>query len=215
MHRQTFFKKQQAKKERILDIAYKIFLEHGYEKTSLQMIVKETGGSLATIYEIFQNKNNLFKASIARAVAHFIEEFETYLKNHANLQNHSLSLEDYLKELGMKLCSNIVSKNSIALHRLVVIEGYKNPDLLQTFNTVCVESSKQYFTEGLRFYQEKNQLKFANLKDSVQRFLNLLITPYLWTSITDSNFKLPSQKDIEDNVNTCVQIFLLWNEAQK
>ncbi|CAM2934893.1 TetR/AcrR family transcriptional regulator [Helicobacter burdigaliensis] len=214
MHRQTFFKKQQAKKERILDIAYKIFLEHGYEKTSLQMIVKETGGSLATIYDIFQNKNNLFKESIAKAVTHFIEEFQTHLKNQTNLQNNSLSLEDYLKELGMKLCSNIVSKNSIALHRLVVIEGYKNPDLLHTFNTVCVENSKQYFIEGLRFYQENNELKFTNLKEAVQRFLNLLITPYLWASITDSNFKLPSQKDIEENVKLCVQIFLLWNKTQ-
>ncbi|MBQ6109244.1 MAG: TetR/AcrR family transcriptional regulator [Thermoguttaceae bacterium] len=49
-----------ARYEEILSAAHKLFLEKGFERTSINEIVKEAGGSMATAYRWFQNKETLF-----------------------------------------------------------------------------------------------------------------------------------------------------------
>ncbi|RYD43145.1 MAG: TetR/AcrR family transcriptional regulator, partial [Sphingomonadales bacterium] len=47
---------RERRQSAILDAAESLFLEQGYERTSLAEIVKTSGGSLATLYELFGNK---------------------------------------------------------------------------------------------------------------------------------------------------------------
>lgn len=45
-----------------MDAAASLFIERGYDQTSLAAIVKNSGGSLATLYELFGNKQGLLRA---------------------------------------------------------------------------------------------------------------------------------------------------------
>lgn len=49
------------KYEQILDAAYKLFAENGFEKTSLSMIAKEVGVTKPAIYYYFSSKEELMK----------------------------------------------------------------------------------------------------------------------------------------------------------
>ena len=49
-----------ASKERILRHATKIFLEHGYEKSSMRMIAKASNISIGGLYLYFKNKEDLY-----------------------------------------------------------------------------------------------------------------------------------------------------------
>src|SRR3546814_4201594 len=53
---------RERRQSAILDAAESLFLEQGYERTSLAEIVKRSGGSLATLYELFGNKQGLLRA---------------------------------------------------------------------------------------------------------------------------------------------------------
>ena len=48
----------------MIEAAESLFLEQGYDTTSLAAIVKRSGGSLATLYELFGNKQGLLRAII-------------------------------------------------------------------------------------------------------------------------------------------------------
>lgn len=48
--------------ENILAVATKLFLEHGFEKTSIQDISKDSGLSKGAIYHHFKSKNDIIKA---------------------------------------------------------------------------------------------------------------------------------------------------------
>ena len=50
----------------ILDAAETLFIEQGYDRTSLAEIVRRSGGSLATLYELFGNKQGLLHAIATR-----------------------------------------------------------------------------------------------------------------------------------------------------
>ncbi len=54
--------RQEARRRKILDAAQDLFIEHGFEHTSLDMIIARTGGSRRNIYELFGNKDGLFEA---------------------------------------------------------------------------------------------------------------------------------------------------------
>src|SRR5688500_10647932 len=57
---------RERRQSAILDAAESLFLEQGYERTSLAEIVKRSGGSLATLYELFGNKQGLLHAIATR-----------------------------------------------------------------------------------------------------------------------------------------------------
>lgn len=54
----------------MLDAATQAFLEHGFEGTTLDMVIERAGGSRGTLYSSFGGKEGLFAA----VIAHMIEE---------------------------------------------------------------------------------------------------------------------------------------------
>src|SRR3546814_13764796 len=50
----------------ILDAAESLLLDQGFDRVSLAAVVGQSGGSLATLYELFGNKQGLLRAVIER-----------------------------------------------------------------------------------------------------------------------------------------------------
>ena len=50
----------------ILDVAERLFVEHGYEGTSLEQIAAGCGFSVGSIYNFFRNKDALYSAALER-----------------------------------------------------------------------------------------------------------------------------------------------------
>ena len=49
-----------ARRQAIMDAAKALFLSKGYAATSLEEIIATSGGSLATLYKLFGNKQGLW-----------------------------------------------------------------------------------------------------------------------------------------------------------
>lgn len=52
------------RKRAIVDAARTLFVNHGFERTTLHDIVERAGGSLATVYKLFGNKDGLLEAAV-------------------------------------------------------------------------------------------------------------------------------------------------------
>ncbi len=48
--------------EKIIDIAFDLFLENGYEDTTIRMIVEKAGIHIGSLYYLFPNKESILKA---------------------------------------------------------------------------------------------------------------------------------------------------------
>lgn len=57
--------RRERRRQAMLDAARELFVERGYDAVSLSEIVKRSGGSLATLYELFENKAGLLGAIVA------------------------------------------------------------------------------------------------------------------------------------------------------
>ncbi|WP_029431923.1 TetR/AcrR family transcriptional regulator [Blastococcus sp. URHD0036] len=56
----------EAGRREILDVAERLFVEHGYEGTSLEQIAAGCGYSVGSIYNFFTNKDALYSAALER-----------------------------------------------------------------------------------------------------------------------------------------------------
>ena len=55
-------KKCETSFEKVIDIAFDLFLENGYDNTTIRMIIDEAGMHIGSLYYIFPNKESILKA---------------------------------------------------------------------------------------------------------------------------------------------------------
>ena len=68
-----------GRRDEIIMTAMKLFFEHGYEATSVRMIMNEVGGEIGMFYHYFKSKDMLFDMVVERFFKEYRGKFETAL----------------------------------------------------------------------------------------------------------------------------------------
>lgn len=117
----------------ILDAAESLFIEQGYERTSLAEIVRRSGGSLATLYDLFGNKQGLLHALAVR----WLDEAMAARSDRAN--SDRLTNRGVLMSYVSAECEMRRSPRAVALMRMLVSESLRDRDFaLQTYRDLHV-----------------------------------------------------------------------------
>lgn len=105
----------------IVAAARALFLEHGYEAVSMTAIVARSGGSLATLYELFGSKQGLLGAVLSA------ERFEQFDRLHAIVARNR-SPFDTLVAAACEMLETGLQPDVVALIRLAIAEALKSPE---------------------------------------------------------------------------------------
>lgn len=108
--------------ERILDAATHLFLTHGYGDTSIEAVAQRARTSKRTFYHRFDDKPALFSAVVRRIIDRLRPPSHVPLLDGDNLQ-------DILRRLAGLILRAALSEEAIALHRLIVAESGRFPQL--------------------------------------------------------------------------------------
>jgi TetR/AcrR family transcriptional repressor of cmeABC operon len=114
------------RRDLFLDAATEMFVEKGFEASSLQEIVGRAGGSLATLYRMFGNKEGLYQAVIERKASAAYGELDL-----PELPNQPP--EEVLFEVGRRLLDLILVDDTTDLNRLMIAEASRTPRLREIF----------------------------------------------------------------------------------
>lgn len=128
--------------EKFLSAATEVFLEKGYRGARLADIVHRAGGSLATLYRAFGDKEGLAHALMERSICNFGQSLQLLLHSDAPPCQA-------LQEAASNMVEEILSPERIVCHRIVTCEGLAQPELRDWFRAhgvVPVEKAlSQYF----------------------------------------------------------------------
>jgi AcrR family transcriptional regulator len=116
----------EAKRQAILAVAGELFLREGYGATSMARIAAEVGGSKTTLYGYFPSKEAVFSAFIAQTGSPIFEELDS-------LDLDGLDLAAALTVLGTTYLRLLLSPAAIAVHRVVIAEAGRFPELGRIF----------------------------------------------------------------------------------
>lgn len=124
---------RERRHEAILDAAETLFMEQGYDRTSLAEIVRRSGGSLATLYELFGNKQGLLHAIAIRW------RDETMQGRVNQVDASDGSVVEILMGFVRREIELWQSPRTVALLRMLVSEGLRDRDFaLQTYRDLHI-----------------------------------------------------------------------------
>lgn len=113
--------RRNAKRQAILDTAYRLFRAQGFEKTSISQITTEVGGSKATIYSHFPSKEELFVECMTAAANDYISSISE--QGAARLDSAGVSAETLLRDYGINYLKFACSPDIVATRRLMIAEA--------------------------------------------------------------------------------------------
>ena len=108
-------KKSVDRLSKIIKAGLEVFLEKGFEATSLNEVIEKSGGSLSTIYNYFDNKESFFKAVMDENSKIFRRKFEDKLK-----LNDSTDIREYLIKFGEIYLNIMFNPKIIKFYRLML-----------------------------------------------------------------------------------------------
>lgn len=107
-----------ARRLLILDVSERLFGQHGFAGTSIEAIAAHAGVTKRTVYSYFADKVGVFTAAIDR--------------QHVRLSENLMSSEE-LEEAATRIVHALHSDEAVALHRLVIAESPRLPELASAF----------------------------------------------------------------------------------
>mgnify|MGYP000707656806 CR=1 FL=1 len=195
--------KDEEKRKAILASATCLFMENGFDGTSMVDVAKAAGVSKQTVYSHFSSKQQLFKSAIDA-------KMEDYLPRQALTAVQLHTLEADLLAIGSRFCQLIFSDDAIAMHRILAAAASNNDKLARIFWETGPDEMLAQFAHLLDHYVASGDIKIANTIDAAQHFAALLHGNYhtkrvigLLKSIDD----IPIEKHVTNAVHHFIKSY--------
>ncbi len=156
--------------QKFVEVAEQLFLAHGFAGTSVNEVVKLAGGSLATLYAQYGNKEELFEAVMQRRASALFTDIIGALEQR---RPQWPDVRDELLSLAGTIHSQILSAGSLAMFRLAVNEGPKFP----TVRHAVLNSGLDQFLKRLAEYfvgLSRDRLHIDDPATAAEEFLSLV-----------------------------------------
>lgn len=201
---QNISPKARRRYESIIAAATNEFITNGYSKTNLTDIIKRSGGSLSTIYELFGDKQGLFKA----VLWYMADRFKRDLEEHIQVEAHS-SLEELLKCFARQYLKIIFDEKIIKFRKLIIAEKMNERSEL---DSSCLMISSNVVLELLAqiFGHDKLRVHFgeADLKLLAFRFCMLIEEPHIHIASLTGVAPRFTNEELEAWIGECVGFFM-------
>lgn len=196
--------KSKTKRQTILDVATKAFIELGFNNTSMSEIASRVGGSKSTLYNYFSSKEEIFSAvmetSAKREIADAFESLD-----------FKQDIEITLNKFGRQYLASIMRGNILAIWRMAVSESERS-DIGQRFYTQGPQRGWKLVSDYLDKKIEEGVLRKSD-SGVCAMHLKGLIEAELYLSVVLGVEAAPDSKKIEEVTARAVTVFLLAYRA--
>jgi TetR/AcrR family transcriptional repressor of mexJK operon len=165
-----------AKRTQIVESARQLFLEHGFERTSMDAIRELAGVSKATLYNHYTNKEALFADVVSSIVASItsgwlpsVEERAVELRTREDLQRE-------LTTLARRALATMTRPEYLALVRIVVADLTHFPQLSQIYRTAGPQSGLRLFASFLQQARARGLAEFDDPEVAARLFAGSMIS---------------------------------------
>lgn len=152
----------------LLMSATQLFLDRGYDNVSLDDIVNHAGGSKASIYKYFGNKEGLFKAICDYRRHQFFEDISL------PIALITTDLRGYLIETLLNFYTHILTPENSAFMRLVLEQSQRNPDIALHIHERGPVYIQQAIGNALQNAHDQGLLYCENPEYSAQLYFGIL-----------------------------------------
>jgi len=185
--------------EAMIEAAWKLFLERDYSSVSLDDIIRISGGSKATFYKRFRNKEGILAAVIDRLAREMIEGISLPKLN-------GIPTREALRQFGLHLCGLALSDMAIRQHRLAVSSAVEFPKLSRLWYETGPNRVMSVLGDYFSDESKAGRLKIKNPAAAARMFAGMILFDYNMRLLIGTAH--PSQAEIKETVNEATELFL-------
>jgi TetR/AcrR family transcriptional repressor of mexJK operon len=191
-----------ARREQLIAVAEQLFLQHGFANTSVNTIVREAGGSLATLYAEFGSKEALFESVLSERAARFFPDDRS-------APRQTLDARTELRALATQMLKRMLSDDGLAVYRLAVHEAPRFPALRKALLEVGMPGLLDRTAQYLRALADRGALQIGRSAQesrlAASRFIALVQGQVVFSAACGGTI---SARMRATHVNDAVEAFL-------
>jgi len=185
--------------EQLLDIALDLFLENGFERTSIDAICAAAGMAKRTVYARYGDKETLFKAALRRAIDDWLVPVERLRAAEVD------DLEKTLLAIAQMLLANILGPAGLRLLRLSNAVSVSMPEIAANNTRMGTEPTLAYLADLFRRRLLPLEAPAPEADEAALAFLHLVVggpaSTAAWGVVLDD-------AAIDRHTCYCVKLFL-------
>ncbi|WP_248136968.1 TetR/AcrR family transcriptional regulator [Acinetobacter radioresistens] len=190
----------QERRMALLLSANELFLDKGYDAVSLDDIVQHAGGSKASIYKYFGNKEGLFTAICDYRRELFFKDICIPFDFHISELRH------YLAHTLINFYQHLIQPENMAFMRLVIEQAQRNPELALYLYTQGPQHIQQCIAVALDKGHQQGKLVCPNPNYSAMMFFGILRN-FEWR-ILMGLAPAEDHQEMMEYIHYCVDLFL-------
>jgi TetR/AcrR family transcriptional repressor of mexJK operon len=187
----------------ILDTARQMFLERGYDATSLDDVAAASGVSKTTVYNNFEDKETLFSA-VVLSVTERAEQIISELG--ATLTGHEPTAER-LTTVARALAYGVLNPAVVQLRRLAISEALRFPDIVTAYWDRAPARTLALLTESFTQMADQGELDADDPAAAAALFAYAVLGPYQDQALLQPNRPL-THAHLDEHVDKVVAAFL-------
>lgn len=192
--------KDAGKRQDIVAAATRLFLDRGFELTSVDAVARLADVSKLTIYSHFENKADLFQEVIR------VRCEEQAAPDHFG-DYAQLPVEQSLLALGRSLAALLFDTDALQLLRIIQAESVHHPEIVQIFYREGPQRVKAAFGELLQAWARQGRLELADARLATEQFFSLLKGEAHFKATLHPDLK-PDITELDAHVRATVRLFL-------
>ena len=187
----------------ILDTARQMFLDRGYDATSLDDVAAASGVSKTTVYNNFEDKETLFRA-VVLAVTERAEQIISELG--ATLRGDE-PVAARLTAVARVLAYGVLNPAVVQLRRLAISEALRFPDIVTAYWDRAPARTLALLTESFAQMAAQGELDTGDPAAAAALFAYAVLGPHQDQALLQPNRRL-TRSDLDEHVDHVVAAFL-------
>jgi AcrR family transcriptional regulator len=176
----------EQRNEELLDQALDLFLDRGFEGTTVEAIIEQVGMARRTVYARYGDKITLFKAALQRAIDGWIVPPERLHEAESD------DLEETLVRIARLWVANVRTTSGMRLVRIANTEVFRRPEIAAYLWERTAQPTIGYLTDLFRRRLRPGAGEIADAEDAAAAFLILVVEGSIqlavWGKMPDADF---------------------------
>jgi TetR/AcrR family transcriptional regulator, mexJK operon transcriptional repressor len=193
-------KRLAARRDAFLAAAREVFSKKGFAEATLDDVIALSGGSRQTLYALFGGKQGLFEAITS-------DTCESIFQGLTPEKLATRATDEVLKEVGTRYLAIVTSPPCLSLHRLVVAEMPRIPEVAQRFWKLGPGRSRAFLAEFFDRQIERGLLRMPDSHAAAEYFLEMLSGTVRLQCLIGLR-QPPTPREIEEIVQGAVAQFM-------
>ena len=190
-----------AKREQILDGAWRVFKQKGFDAASMNDITREAAVSKGTIYVYFENKDELFAALIDRHRAQFALSMRDILAG-------TEEVRDGLWQFGHTFIHKVTCTDMIPAMRSALAVIDRMPKLSQRFFVAAPNNVRVVLRDFLQNHVDQGTLRTDDVDLAARQFIELATgTFFKMRLFGESSGDIPHE-DANHVLSSAIEVFM-------